>query len=164
MNKALIFFLVSSLALTIVYAQTLQGNMMVGGSFEFNSTSYHSTDLNNYSSFQISPGFGYFNSGNFAAGANLGVSTSRSGTGAGKTFYTSFGFGPFVHYYFFMSNDKFAFFGDADLSFAMDKTHPPSGNISQGSRIRFGVSPGAVYSLSSIGLLSSASDAYQSFT
>lgn len=146
MNKALFFLLASSLT-AIAYAQTSQGNMMVGGSFEFNSTSYHATDLNNYSSFQISPSFGYFISDNFAVGANLGISTSRNGIGAGKTFYTSFGLGPFARYYFFMSNEKFAFFGDADLSFAVDKTNPPSGNTSRGSHVRFALSPGAVYFL-----------------
>ena len=144
MNKSLIFVFFFLIA-TSVYSQTSSGNMMVGGGLEFNSRSHQFDNVNNFSGLTLSPSFGYFLRDNLAVGASLDLSSSRRGTGAGKTVYTAFGFGPFVRYYKFTSNENFAFFGNAAVAFSTNKTDPPAGGVIRGNAISFAVSPGAAY-------------------
>lgn len=119
--------------------------MMLGGTVEFSSRSHQSGSLSDASGFTFAPSFGYFIVDNLAAGAVITLESSRLGTGAAKTVNSSFGFGPFVRYYKFTSNEKFAFFGNADLTFSTGKYDPPSGNVTHRNGIRFAVSPGAAY-------------------
>ena len=88
--------------------------MMLGGTVEFSSRSHQSGSLSDASGFTFAPSFGYFIVDNLAAGAVITLESSRLGTGAAKTVNSSFGFGPFVRYYKFTSNEKFAFFGNAE--------------------------------------------------
>ena len=146
MNKHLFFVLFLFIA-TSGYSQTSSGTMMLGGTVEFSSRSYQSGSSSDAAGFTFAPSFGYFIVDNLAVGAVITLESSRLGTGAAKSVNSSFGFGPFVRYYKFTSNEKFAFFGNADLSFSSGKYDPPSGNVIRGNGIRFAVSPGATYFL-----------------
>lgn len=143
--KYVILVFASVIATTAVYAQTSSGNMMVGGSINFSSSSREGGSLNDYSSFSVSPSFGYFISDNFAVGTSLTIATSRTGTGSAKTTSNSFGVGPFARYYKFTSDDRFAFFGQAGLSFSSGKTDPAFGNVTNNNALSLSIFPGAAY-------------------
>lgn len=70
-------------------AQTEQGDWMVGGSFNLN-TSDNNTQIG------FHPGAGIFAADNLAIGGNISLSYTKSGNNK----YTAFGIGPFVRYYF----------------------------------------------------------------
>jgi len=140
------FFLFACLLISpLLYGQTSQSDMMVGGSISFRSASYQENPNNNNSDFHFSPSFGYFVKDNFAIGITMGVSRSRSGTDQARFVNTSFSTGPFARYYFFTSNEKLAFTGDAELTFRTNKSTSASGAISRGNSIHFTLSPGAAY-------------------
>jgi outer membrane protein len=145
MNKSLILVFAFIVVTNVVDAQTTSGNMMVGGSVDYTSYTRQGGSPSDYNEFTFSPSFGYFISDNFAAGASLSIGTRRTGTGSAKTTESSFGIGPFARYYKFTSNDRFAFFGEAGLSFASGKTDPPLGNVTKNSSIGFYLSPGAAF-------------------
>jgi hypothetical protein len=144
MNKSLLVFALV-IATTVAYAQTSAGNMMAGGSIEFNSYSGEGGSPNDASSFTFSPSFGYFISDNFAVGTSLTLGSSRSGTGAGKTTSSEFGIGPFARYYKYTSNENLAIFGQAGLNFETGKSDPSFGAVRHSSAISFSISPGAAY-------------------
>jgi hypothetical protein len=127
------------------HGQTSAGSMMVGGSVSLTSSSRESGSVNDASSFEFSPEFGYFISDNFAIGASLSFGSSRNGTGNAKTTGSSFGIGPFARYYLFTSNEKFGFFGHAKLNFQTGRTDPPLNEVVKSQTISFTLQPGAAY-------------------
>lgn len=145
MNRFFILIFAFATVTTLSYAQTSSGNMMIGGGLSFNSISYQNGSVNDGNIVTFSPGFGYFISDNFAAGASLTLMSSREGTGANKTLRSSFGLGPFVRYYIFTSNEQFGFFGQAQLAFSTGKTDPDNGNFSRNNAVSFSLSPGAAF-------------------
>lgn len=147
MNKSFILVFALVIATTIVDAQTSSGNMMVGGSINFSSSSREGGSLKDYSDFSFSPSFGYFISDNLAIGTSLTIATSRIGTGSAKSTSNSFGLGPFARYYKFTSHESLAFFGQAGLSFLSGKTDPAFGNVTNNNAISFSIFPGAAYFL-----------------
>lgn len=90
-------------------AQTEQGNWLVGGNLNLNTSE-------NNSNISFSPSAGYFFVENFAVGANLNVSSSKFG----NTKTTSFGIGPFARYYFGTMNLRP--FAHADFGYQTNKT------------------------------------------
>ncbi len=145
MNKSIIALFLMTMGVTAAQAQTSSGDMMVGGGFEFSSVSYQAGSANDENRFSFTPSFGYFVSDNLAVGASLTLSSERDGTGAGKTVRSSFGLGPFARYYIFTSNEKFGFFGQAQLSFSSGKTDPPAGNVRRNNAVSFALSPGMAF-------------------
>jgi hypothetical protein len=145
MNKVVITVFVAALFTTTVKAQTLSGDMMVGGSINVSSVTRQSGSVNDMSSFTFSPSFGYFISDHLAIGTSLTLGTSRSGTGAAKTTSSSFGFGPFARYYKFTSNENFAFFGQAGINIFTGRTDPAAGSVTKSSAVSFSIAPGAAY-------------------
>src|SRR5688500_16681683 len=145
MNKSFILVFSLVIATTIVHAQTSSGNMMVGGSINFTSSSREGGSANDNSSFSFSPSFGYFLSDNLAIGTSLTIATSRTGTGSAKSTSNSVGLGPFARYYKFTSNESLAFFGQAGLSFSSGKTDPAVGNVSKSNTISVSIFPGVGY-------------------
>jgi len=146
MNKSFIpVFAFIIMTTTLVNGQTTSGSMMVGGSIDFTSYTRQGGSSSDYNEFTFSPSFGFFISDNFAVGTSLSIGTRRTGTGSSKTTESSFGIGPFARYYKFTSNDRFAFFGEAGISFASGKTDPPLGNVTKSSSISFSLSPGAAF-------------------
>jgi len=145
MNKSFIVLCALVLAATCVNAQTSSGSMMLGGGLNFYSRSYQAGSANDQNGVTFSPGFGYFISDNFALGATVTLYSARSGTGSNKTVQSAFGIGPFARYYLFTSNDRFAFFGEAQLAYSTSKYDPPVGNVDKGNEISFALSPGAAF-------------------
>jgi hypothetical protein len=119
--------------------------MMLGGGLSFSSTSYPDAASNNGSFVTFSPGFGYFISDNLAIGTSLTISSSRNGTGDNKNVYSSFVLGPIASYYILTSNERFGFFGQAQLSFASGKSNPAVGGVTKSNSVAFSVFPGAAY-------------------
>ena len=166
MKKTVTLIAVFVMTATMAISQTSSGDMMIGGSFDFSSVSRQSGSANDVNSITFSPSFGYFVSENFAVGTSLTLGSTRTGTGSAKTVVSSFAIGPFVRYYVFTANDRFAFFGQAGLSFGSGKTDPPAGAVTRNTFISFSVAPGAAYfftdhwamELSIVGLAISSTD------
>jgi outer membrane protein len=145
MNKFFLSICIAFFVTVYANAQTSQGNMMAGGTLDFNSTSYQGGGNNDFSSFTLSPSFAYFISDQFAVGTSLTIGSARSGTGPGKSITSSFGLGPFARYYKFTSNEKFAFFAQVAIGFSSSRTDPPVGSVTKESAISFRLSPGAAF-------------------
>lgn len=141
----ILFLLLTALIITSANAQTSQGNMMVGGTLSLSSTSYQSNSDVGSSNITFAPGFGYFVADNLVVGANLLIGSSTTDTGVNKTETTNLGFGPFARYYKFTSNDKFAFYGQASLTLASEKTDVTPGGETKASSTTFAISPGFAY-------------------
>lgn len=145
--KKILSLVVLLFAATIgfVNAQTSAGNMMLGGGISFSTTSYEASSDVEDSYISFSPSFGYFVADNFVVGAGLSILNSVEDNGFNRTEWSSFGFGPFVRYYKFTSNDKFAFYGQASLLFESGKQDAtPGGEVKTGATT-FAVSPGFAY-------------------
>jgi hypothetical protein len=127
-------------------AQTSSGNMMIGGGLEFDSRTYQDKSRAEQSTISFSPGFGYFIGDNFAVGTTLTFTSTTAGVPAAtKTKTSTFALGPFARYYIFTSNERFGFFGQAQLDFGFGTTNPPAGSSTRNSFISFALSPGAAF-------------------
>jgi outer membrane protein len=152
-----------ALLVNCVKAQTSKGNMMIGGNFSFGSTSYEGSP-DKYNTFTFAPSFGYFVSDNLAVGSGISFSQNSNTSGITKNDNTSFGLTPFVRYYKFTSNDRFAFFGQGTLGFGTYRNENGT-SVSKGTTMSFSVAPGFSYffnthwamdmSLSGLGISSS---------
>jgi hypothetical protein len=106
MKRLLFPFLV--LALGTCYAQFEKGNLLIGGSAEFSSTTNKSkvngtTSTNSKTtSSSLSVNGGYFIINNLAVGAGLGISASstKPDGGSGKVTSSGLSFEPYARYYF----------------------------------------------------------------
>ena len=145
MKKFFTLLFAVTLVTTLVHAQTSSGNMMAGGTIDFNSRSREGGSANDESNFTFAPSFGYFISDNFAVGASLTLGSGRSGTGAAKSTSSTFGIGPFARYYMFTSNESLGFFGQASVGLVTGKSDPAFGNVTHSSSITFALQPGAAY-------------------
>lgn len=145
MNKSLILVFSLLMMVTFTHAQTSSGNLMFGGGIDFSSTSRQSDNNNTSSYVSFSPSAGYFISDNFAVGLSFTVASEKSGVGPSRTTENTFGMGPFARYYFFTSNEQFAIFGQAGVSFATEKDTNTGGFVTKSSSTSFSVFPGAAY-------------------
>ena len=96
-------------------AQTEKGRFLIGGTAGFNNRSING---NGITTFNLSPNVGYFIIDNLAIGAQLQL-TVRSGEGDFND-ETSFGFTPFVRYYFADAGPA-RFFGQGRIGFGSTK-------------------------------------------
>jgi hypothetical protein len=112
----------SLMALTVFYAkgQTSKNSWLVGGTIGFSSSSEKDGDLSattKSTSFQLSPGGGYFFFDNLAAGIDLNLNLTNDpapSTGGFSTTATEFTAGPLVRYYFNVApNVKLFLHGEA---------------------------------------------------
>jgi outer membrane protein len=147
MNKSFILVLAFAAAVSFAHAQTSSGNMMLGGGFDFASTSRQGNSQNNSSEVNFYPSFGYFVGDNFAVGLSLQVGSSRTGNGDQRNVTNSFGFGPFVRYYIPTGNESLTFFGQAGLTVASTRNNPPVGPDRKGNSLTFALLPGVAYFL-----------------
>jgi hypothetical protein len=126
-------------------AQTTSGQMMIGGTLAVSTTNYNDSDGRDNSSFTLAPSFGYFVKDNFVVGASVSLGNSRSGTGTGRDKTSSFGIGPFARLYKFTSNDKFAFFGHAGISFGSSRSETGNVVTDRFNALTFSIAPGFAY-------------------
>jgi outer membrane protein len=142
MKKILIAFTFVSLSF-FAKAQTTSGQMMLGGTVAISSVSSDNAG-SDYSSFTLAPSFGYFVKDNFVVGLSVSTSSAKSGTGVGQSKSSSFGVGPFARLYKFTSNEQFAFFANAGLSFGGSRNES-GGFETRTNTITFAVAPGFAY-------------------
>ncbi len=146
-NVVLIFLSFISVG---AWAQTNQGNFVVGGSLGFQNTKTESgIDGNNTTkstSFSFSPQAAYFIADGMEVGILLDFTTSGGdNNGNDLTKYTNTAIGSYFKYYMFTANEKFAFTLRAAARFGFTKQDPPAGNDVKGSSFGFAVSPGFSY-------------------
>lgn len=113
-------------------AQTTAGTIALGGGFRF------TTNDPGTSSFTLNPSGAYFLKDNLAIGVDLNYTSFNDGDN------TSLGIGPFIRYYKFIADDKFAFTVDGGFSFISDKD-VVAGNTVNSSTFALGVAPGFAY-------------------
>ncbi|MBX2964753.1 MAG: porin family protein [Cyclobacteriaceae bacterium] len=145
MKRTSVVLLFLSFVSIAVWAQTNQGNFVVGGSIGFGSTKVSDAESTS-NNFSFSPQAGYFIADGMEVGLLLGFSTSGGKiNGNDVTKYTNTSVGPYFKYYMFTSNENFAFTLRAATQFGFRKQDPPIGNDIKGSSFGFTVSPGFTY-------------------
>jgi outer membrane protein len=138
-----LFSIVFVLACGYSYAQTSQGNIMLGGGFRIQSDKQETAGEDvKTSTVQFIPSAGYFLADDLALGLNLGI---FSQTQADDDKLTRFAFGPFARYYKYTSNENFAFFGEVGFLFGSEKFEPDGADEVKGSNFTFYISPGFSY-------------------
>jgi len=129
-------------------AQTTSGTFALGGGISFTASTEETTGEDQKTTqFQFIPSAGYFVADNLMVGINLNLLSQKGKQGTAETKFSQFAVGPFARYYMFTSNEKFAFTGEAGLSFGSNKYTPSTGNEQKGSSINFYISPGFAYFL-----------------
>jgi hypothetical protein len=117
---------------SVCSAQTSQGSMTVGGDISVQNSSVSGGASTNSTTF--SPSFGYFIKDKLLLGAALGITNSSVSGGASTN---TFSIAPFVRFYKFTADDKFAFFGQGAIGY--------STQTGQQSVVSFTVRPGFAY-------------------
>lgn len=138
-NLYLVVVLFAGLGISTAYAQTSAGGMVLGGQFNFSSSESGGSSTN---TFGFAPEFGYFVADNLAIGLGLSIGNTKQDGGLTDYVHNSFGIAPAARYYVFTPNDRFAFFGHAQLSFASGKTEYNPGTETKTSTISFAIRPG----------------------
>ncbi|MDO4230329.1 MAG: OmpA family protein, partial [Capnocytophaga sp.] len=88
-----------------------QGDVIVEGNLKFNSTSSDSGNSKT-TTFNFSPGAGYFITDDLAVGLGLNISSAKTKSGSTITTDTSgFGVGVFGRYYFLELGQRFKTYG-----------------------------------------------------
>ncbi len=144
MKKILVIITLVSVSF-FAKAQTSAGNMMLGGGVSISSNNYGTSNDNDNSGFELSPSFGYFVKDNLVIGASVSLSSYRSGIGTGQSKTFGFGLGPFARFYKFTSNEQFAFFGTAGLSFGSTRNETGNTVNYRATGITFYAAPGFAY-------------------
>lgn len=121
--KKILFGLLTTLVFLTGYAQTDQGNMFIGGTLNFGTSSFLNPDSTGYFKgnsfdFSIAPEFGYFVEDNFAIGATIFFGTSNaksndvffSGVRTQKVSEIGFGGGIFGQYFIELNKDLYLTF------------------------------------------------------
>lgn len=142
MKKILCLFLLVAFGMA-AKAQTSAGSILLGGGFRLSSTTYETAaDDLKASSFSITPSAGYFLSDNFALGVDIEFSSNKY-TNDDKE--NDISVSPFVRFYKFLAEDKFAFYGQGNVSIASGKYDPDTGNETKTSSFGISASPGFAY-------------------
>ena len=146
MKKTILFF--SFLIVSVLAkAQTEAGTVVLGGGFNFTSSSPENSNNTKTSSFSFEPSIGYFVADRFVVGLDVGIATSKSTAGGTTTDKSStFLIGPYARYYKFLSdNEKVAFYGQADFAFGFGKDTQGNNPSTKQAAFTIGVSPGFSY-------------------
>ncbi|WP_127123745.1 outer membrane beta-barrel protein [Chryseotalea sanaruensis] len=132
--RKVIMIAIFGLLTSVAMAQTTSGTIALGGGFRFTSNDPGT------SSFSLSGSGGYFLKDNLMVGLDLSYSSANDGDN------TSLGLGPFIRYYKFIADDKFAFTVDGGFVFSSDKdVDPVTGTEVSSSTFGLGVAPGFAY-------------------
>src|SRR5688572_16110489 len=123
--KTLILLFLTPLCAGRLKAQTSKDQLMLGGAITFSRETSGDNDYED-NSIIFSPSFGYFVIDNVAVGANVALSQVNDRNLSATVVRSSIGFGPFVRYYKFTSNENFAFFGHAQLMVQSRKSESAS--------------------------------------
>ena len=167
--KKIILFILAITTIKYSSAQLTKHNWLVGGIGLFNSTTY-TNDLGfqtqRVTNIQIAPNIGYFFVDKFAGGLKLNFSTSRyknisNGASYNLSKSTTYGFGPFLRYYFLDVNKQFNILMDGSYQYNIERgggvsssnSTPVPVPITQYSKNTFSIAAGPViYFNSTVGL------------
>jgi outer membrane protein len=145
---------IGALALTVGYAQaqTTLGKMMIGGTVSYWTQKSESPMFDGeytYTDFYFRPQAGYFVADRLAIGLALDINSHKR-----EYPYTPINqinknseivFAPFVRYYKFTTNEKFAFYAEASVGYGFTKTKADGGDDYNGNVFRTRLSPGFSY-------------------
>ena len=154
MKKLLLSLIAVSALAFSTQAQTEKGNLVVGGTVNFNSTKPDGASKSS-TAFAILPSVGYFLADNIAIGTAIGYQSSKYYSNVNSTTIATnksdaFVISPFVRGYKGV-NDQFKFFGQLSvpMSFGKDKVGDANGDnmVKTGSINTIGIalSPGVAF-------------------
>jgi hypothetical protein len=167
--KTVLLFLTTIFLTNYSSGQVTKNNWLVGGTGFFNSTTY-TNDLGfqtqRITNLQLLPNIGYFLMDKFAGGLRLNYSNSRNkniseGAGYNLGKNRTYGFGPFLRYYFLNPNKQFNLLIDGSYQYNIERRGGVSSNgntpmpvpITQYSKNTFSIAAGpVVYFNTSVGL------------
>lgn len=151
--KKFLAFCTLALAAGYVQAQTTAGHMMIGGNVGY--TSQEDENLLGRlesKSFNINPQFGYFVADNLAVGLQVSYYNQKSNypdpfnaDGKVEDKYNSISLLPFVRYYIFTPNEKFAFYAEAKAGIGFTKIDNEGFDEVKGRSFTARLSPGFSY-------------------
>lgn len=142
--KTLKLFLLLAFIYTNANAQLDKGNWLGGGDANFSSTKNKSETFNEkFNDLRINPNFGYFFIDNLSGGLQINLVFTNSNPGNNGSKASSYGFSPFLRYYFLETDKRINLFGEVNYSYRTGKTGS-SDNINWSG---YGVKAGQYYSL-----------------
>jgi hypothetical protein len=129
------------------FAQTVKGSKAIGGGFTYSKTTEpaYLSEEESSSSFDITPGFGYFLADGFMLGLNLGYSSGKTIAFGSETTSSGFQVGPVARYYKHTSNESFAIYGQLSFLYGSGKETDTGNNETKNSSMDIAVSPGLAY-------------------
>jgi outer membrane protein len=153
--KKLLACCVLALTAGYVQAQITAGKMMTGGSVEYISQKNESPyGDDKQKSLNLNPQFGYFVADNLVVGLEVSyyrikrTPLDQNTDTEYDTKYTITTLSPFVRYYIFTPNEKFAFYAQARAGYGFSKyKHELFDTESEGNAFSAQVSPGFAYFL-----------------
>ncbi|MBL7870609.1 MAG: porin family protein [Cyclobacteriaceae bacterium] len=147
MKKTIIIFALIVSTLVIASGQTTRGSLAFGGGFSYtvNKDSYDGDYTDTNLSFQ--PSAGYFISDNLVAGVSLSINSSKEDYGSFNFTSKQFLVGPFIRYYKFTTNERFAFTGEAGFGVGSNTNKSSNGVETKGSSLSIYLAPGFSYFL-----------------
>lgn len=130
-----------------VVAQTSQGTLFFGGSASITASKEEDPgEDDKTTTFEFSPGVGFFVADKFAVGLDLSLSGTKIDDGiGGDDKYKSFGINPYARYYMFTPNEKFAFMLEGGFTVGGTKYMPDGQNESKGGFVSVYLSPGFTF-------------------
>lgn len=112
MRKIIFSVLLAVVVSIVANAQTTKGTMTLGGEVSYQNTSYTAGSSTTTS---FSPSFGYFLADRLVLGLSLGLSNTAT---TGSPSVTTNSIAPFVRFYKFTADNKFAFFGHGAVGYS----------------------------------------------
>lgn len=130
-----------------MFAQTKQGTLFFGGSIGITSSKDEDSGEDDKSTtFEFSPGAGFFIVDNFAVGLDLQMSGTKVDDGlGGDDKYRSIGINPYARYYIFTPNEKFAFMAEGGFVVGGTRYEPDGQDERKGGYITAYISPGFTF-------------------
>ncbi|GGK32924.1 hypothetical protein GCM10007962_29020 [Yeosuana aromativorans] len=121
--KILKLFFFIALLYTTANAQITKGNWLVGGDANFSSVKNKSeTGDEKFNDFRINPNVGYFFMDKISGGLQVNLVFTNTNPGNDSTKASSYGFAPFVRYYFLETDERINIFAEANYSYRIGKT------------------------------------------
>lgn len=148
--KKVILILFLSLMGFSGFAQIIKGAKAIGGGLTYSKTTqpgYLGDGEDSESSFEFTPGFGYFVSDGILVGINLGFSSGKTDSFGTETKSSGFAAGPFARYYKQTSNENFAIYGQFSFLYGSGKDTDSGNQETKTSAMDIAISPGLVYFL-----------------
>jgi hypothetical protein len=137
--KRIIFLLLLFFYFNQTHSQITKGNLLIGGSASFESTSYSGDDDNKTTIVQVMPNAGYFFMDKLAGGLRVSFAY-KSNDG---DYFRDLGIGPFARYYFLPATKTTNLFLEGHFLYGSEKYK----GFDAESKTRFGAAAGPAFFL-----------------